>query len=386
MPCPHGKKFPCLCKECGSGPKKCEHGKRTGRCVECGGSQICQHKRIKYDCVDCKGSSLCSHSLVKSECRACGGSRFCEHGKRKASCAVCGGSALCIHGVSKRTCKPCGGSAYCDHGRIQTCCKECKGSSICEHNKLKYYCKICDGRKYCIHDKIKRMCRICDGRGFCEHDKIKDICKTCKGASICKHNKHKNYCKECGGSACCKSSWCSTIPSNPRYDGYCLVCYVHLFPDKPVLRNYKTKERSVATFIKETFPDLTWMLDKKVADGCSFKRPDLLCDLGEQVLIVEIDEDQHEKYDCSCENKRLMEISRDVGHRPLVFIRFNPDKYTSLNGEEHASCWSPNKYGTCSIVKRDEWAKRLTSLKDTIQYWLINRTDKTVEVVQLYYS
>ena len=35
---------------------------------------------------------------------------------------------------------------------------------------------------------------------------------------------------------------------------------------------------------------------------------------------VEIDENQHTNY--SCENKRTMEIFNDLGRRPLVMIRF----------------------------------------------------------------
>jgi len=54
-----------------------------------------------------------------------------------------------------------------------------------------------------------------------------------------------------------------------------------------------------------------------------------MCDLGTHILIVEIDENAHAVYDCSCENKRLMELSQDVGHRPIVFIRFN--RYIKLD-------------------------------------------------------
>ena len=50
-----------------------------------------------------------------------------------------------------------------------------------------------------------------------------------------------------------------------------------------------------------------------------------------QIIIVEIDEYQHENITYSCENKRIMEISQDLGHRPIIFIRFNPDEYL-LNG------------------------------------------------------
>ena len=35
-----------------------------------------------------------------------------------------------------------------------------------------------------------------------------------------------------------------------------------------------------------------------------------------------------------CENKRTMEIFQDIGCRLCVFIRFNPDSYTTSNGKK----------------------------------------------------
>ena len=90
-------------------------------------------------------------------------------------------------------------------------------------------------------------------------------------------------------------------------------------------------------YIKETYPDFDWVADKRVADGCSKRRPDLLLDLGSHIIIIEVDENKHIEYECSCENKRLMELSRDLNHRPIVFIIFNPDAYTAENGEEFRS-------------------------------------------------
>ena len=46
-----------------------------------------------------------------------------------------------------------------------------------------------------------------------------------------------------------------------------------------------------------------------------------------------------------------MEISQDLGHRPIVFIRFNPDKYEK-NGENITSCWGNNKKGICVVKKK----------------------------------
>jgi len=170
-----------------------------------------------------------------------------------------------------------------------------------------------------------------------------------------------------------------------------MLCYIHLFPDRPVARNYKTKERAVVEYVLQQFPPekYSWIADKRVYDGCSRKRPDLFLDLGYQVVIIEIDENQHEQYDCTCENKRLMQLSQDVNHRPLVFIRFNPDDY--MTAEKHnTSCWAYNKLGVCAIKKtrQKEWATRLEALSQQITYWLDenHKTDKTVEVIHLFYD
>jgi hypothetical protein len=105
------------------------------------------------------------------------------------------------------------------------------------------------------------------------------------------------------------------------------------------------------------------------------------------VIIIEVDENKHQEYDCSCENKRLMELSLDLGHRPIVFIRFNPDAYTNQNGEKIKSCWKLNKLGVMRIAprKEKEWEERISILKEQIQYWIDNSPAKTVEIVELFY-
>jgi len=185
----------------------------------------------------------------------------------------------------------------------------------------------------------------------------------------------------------CLTPLCFT---QPGHEGYCMRCFMYTFPDKPVARNYKTKEFSVVDYITKEIPEYVWITDKIIQDGCSKKRPDLLLDLGYQVIIVEIDENQHKTYDCSCDNKRVMELSQDVGHRPIVFIRFNPDDYMNKEGQKVKSCWSTNGYGI-NIVSpkcKNDWETRLENLKKQIEYWTTpeNKTDKTVEVVQLYYD
>jgi hypothetical protein len=384
--CPHGKRKS-RCIECG-GSSICVHKKEKSQCKDCLGSSFCEHKKLKQYCTDCGGASMCIHDKRRSRCITCGGSDFCEHGREKSTCKTCGGSSICIHNKRKQYCAECDGSSTCIHKKQKTNCVECNGSNICIHKKNKQYCVDCNGSQICVHKKEKRYCIECDGCGICIHNKTKRYCVDCNGSGICIHKKRKEYCKTCGGSALCKSSWCETSVTK-KYEGYCLFCYVNKFPDKPISRNYKTKELNVGDHVTDCYPDLTWICDKRIQDGCSKRKPDMLVDLGTHIIIVEVDENAHKYYDCSCENKRIMEISEDVGGRPIVFIRFNPDKYVDFTGKKIKSCWKINK--TSGILhidttKETEWKERIDVLNKQIQYWIDNPSDKTIEIVELFYG
>ena len=292
-------------------------------------------------------------------------------------------SGKCEHGKYK--CKPCG-IGYCEHGKNQYTCIDCGGEGICEHKKRKSICRQCCPDSFCSHGKDKYSCKECGGSQICKHDKFKRLCKECGGSAYCKHKKLNIHCRECGGSALCKSVWCEKYGVK-KYNGYCLICCINLFPEIEVSRNYKTKENNVVTHITSLFPNFTWVLDKKIQDGCSKRRPDLLLDLGTQLIIVEVDENKHSQYDCTCEHKRLMEISQDVGHRPIIFIRFNPDSYIDDNGNKISSCWKISSKGLMLISKNKqiEWDKRIELLKRQIQYWVDNKTEKTIEIIELFF-
>jgi hypothetical protein len=154
------------------------------------------------------------------------------------------------------------------------------------------------------------------------------------------------------------------------------------------MRNYKTKENDVIYRIKIAFPGFDWIADKRVQDGCSSRRPDLLLDMGSYIIIIEVDENKHTYYDCSCEHKRLMQLSQDLQHRPIIFIRFNPDAYTDQEGKLVSSCWKLNKLGVMTVnpKKQKEWKERIESLIQQIQYWIDHSTEKTIEIIELYYS
>ena len=100
--------------------------------------------------------------------------------------------------------------------------------------------------------------------------------------------------------------------------------------------------------------------------------------MGVHIIIIEIDE-----------NKRLMEISQNLGHLSIVFIIFNPYDYIDSNGKKIKSCWIPNNKTNILYIpktKQTEWNKRLDVLKNQIQYWIDNKTYKTIEIIQLFYD
>ena len=376
------------CKECNCS-LLCKHKKRRDRCKECGGSSICSHGRRRSTCKECGGSAICSHGRLYSTCKECGGSSICSHGRIRSQCKECGGGSICSHGRIRSKCKECGGSSICSHGRRRSTCKECGGSAICSHGRIRSTCNECVGYSICSHGRIRSQCKECRGGSICSHERVRSKCKECRGGSICSHGHLRSRCKECGGSALCKSEWCFTR-KNPKniYKGYCVRCCIYLFPDMSLPRNYKTKENTVTDEIISRFPDKSWIRDKKIEYGCSLRRPDVFLDLGSHILIVEVDEHQHHEVSLICENKRIMELSKDVNHRPIVFLRFNPDGYIRSDGYQVKSCWTYDKNGIIRVKQSsmDEWKARLETLIERIDYWLHHETKKTVEKEELFYS
>ncbi len=274
-----------------------------------------------------------------------------------------------------------------------TCCKECKTSEMINIKDNK--CIKCNIKRPNFGLKGDRAthCKNCKTSEMIDVKNKKCVCGSAQPNFGLEGGK-ATHCKDCKdndminlNSKKCLTELCNTQINNPSYDGYCAYCYGNLFPDSPIVRNFKTKERLVVDYIRFQYPDLSWKFDKIIENGCSKRRPDIYLDLGYQVVIVEVDENQHQSYDCSCENKRLMELSQDINHRPLVFIRFNPDKYFDQDNKNIPSCFSiTKKTGALKVNNKKKWNERLSNLKTQIDYWMNNNTDKTIEIIQLYYD
>jgi len=318
----------------------------------------------------------------------------CIHNKRKSNCKECGGSNICIHNRQKSKCKDCGGSYICQHGRRKNECKDCKGASICEHNKQKYICKECGGKRICEHGKRKNICKECKGSSICLHNNIKSYCKECKGGSICEHNNVRSKCKECGGISICEHKKekkgciicnpscacenCKSVFVDKRTKCYplCKACFCNKYPDHKNSTLYKIKERYLRDELRVKFPNnnINMIFDKKVKDGCSSRKPDVLIDCLTHSIIIECDEEQHKNY--KCEERRIHELYLDLGDIPLILIRFNPDGYINENNEKIEGCFKPlikiediHKRKFYNINKK-EWNKRIDILVNEIKKYL----------------
>ena len=291
----------------------------------------------------------------------------------------------CEHNIQITRCVNCGGAGVCKHKKQRTICKECRGNSICEHNRIKSQCKQCGGSRICEHNRYRTICKECGGSAICEHNTRRSQCKACGGSAICEHNIRRSYCIRCEGNETCRI--CKSKTGITKYNKLCLTCAIQA--GYAVKRNYKTKELSMVEFITE-HTNVDWVNDKAYDLGCSKKRPDMVCDLGSHILIIECDENKHKHGDYSCENKRIMELSQDFSenniHRPIVVIRFNPDTYIDSNNQKIESCWKAGKDGILRINNKENWNLRLNKLLETTHHYISNQPIKDVTFEYLFYD
>lgn len=281
-----------------------------------------------------------------------------------------------------------------------------------------------EGMKYCLTCAAKLGFKYKNGRV--------PYCVTCKTAvarfgTVGGRPRDAKYCGQCRDSNIhfdLVHDMCEvcevTRPQLRNGRWLCLRCCINVFPDMKVARNYKLKQNAVDDFLKERFADkITLVSDRPVqrivpeaADSAgaggfvpqefederpcvsSGRKPDVLIDMGEWTIVVEVDEGQHKQdtYKSSCENKRIMQIFDDLGRRPTVFIRFNPDKYEDAAGNKVLSPWKDDRRIKSGGVQHvpvgntELWQARLNTLASAVEHAMSNRPVKDVSTVYLYFD
>ncbi len=219
-------------------------------------------------------------------------------------------------------------------------------------------------------DVINRKCVECNikiGVFALEGDKA-SYCYNCKSPEMvdvindrCKANEHGIMC---------------LTTANPKYRGYCTHCFANLFPNDPLTKDIqkKSKENLVRDYINSNFSGFQHDVPLWIGDcDCTHRRRiDHRKLIGNTLLCIETDEEQHKYYNRMDEESRYDDLMMLHGGK-MIFIRFNPDKYRENN-----------------IVKNPYMKTRLKELSNEINKQ-INRIEKEenedlIEIIYMYYD
>ena len=268
---------------------------------------------------------------------------------------------------------------------------------FCSSHKLKDMINVID--KTCEHEGCKiqptynyegeTKARFCSSHKLA--DMINVIDKTCEHEG-CKIIPVYNYEGEAKRRFCsshklenmvdiknkkCKANYCLGTRANDKYKGYCSSCYQNLFPNDPLsfqIRS-KTKEIAVRDFINANFAG--FQHDKPLWTGncdCTHRRRiDHRKLIGNTLLCIETDENQHKSYDSNDEEVRYDDLFMLHGGK-FVYIRFNPDKFKDKNGKSV----NPMLYTRLPVLK-EEIEKQMKRIEKEENIELL-------EIIKLYYN
>jgi hypothetical protein len=282
--------------------------RKTALCQGCNKKQpsfgVDKTKRATH-CVDCKSSEMTDVRTKK-----CEGCNLVE-----PSYGLPGGK--CVRCVKCKT-----EDMIC----LNKKCEGCNTKQPCYgfEGKQPVYCASCklDGMidlrtKKCIQCNLTAACFGYEGEKY-EH------CGNCKKDGMINL---KDINKKCKQEKC-------LLRGNIKYRGYCTFCFQHLFPNDPLCleMNCKVYETKVRTMLTEHKLDFTY--DKPIYhSGCdcsSRRRVDFWKLVGNTMLAIEVDENQHSWYDKKDEEIRYDDLFMHFSGK-WIFIRFNPNKYKKGN-------------------------------------------------------
>jgi hypothetical protein len=123
-----------------------------------------------------------------------------------------------------------------------------------------------------------------------EYNLVERICENCKFLDILDR---ENHCSSCG--------------------------------DFKFRRVHLEKQKEVKSFL-DTEKIKYESYDRVIDTSCGLERPDFLIDCDTHKVVLEVDENQHNSYNPECEKARMINISQTIG-MPVIFIRYNPDKF-----------------------------------------------------------
>lgn len=267
-------------------------------------------------CISCKTEAMVNIIAKKCKCGKAQPSFGLKHEAKPSCCASCKSEKM-INILDKK----CGcGKAQPNFGNkgdiIATCCASCKKEGMI--NIKAKMCK-CGKSQPVFGLKTDSKATCC---ATCKDEQMIDIVsKKCMGLI---NYEGKGYI-ECPYESRAKE----------KYSYYCTKCFEHNFPDDPrtLLIRRKTEETHVKEYLAQNYKDfihdtVIWT-DQK--DCTCRRRIDFRCLIGNTLLCVEVDENQHKYYNDIDTIERYDELMLTQGAK-MIFIRFNPHIYIDSDG------------------------------------------------------
>jgi hypothetical protein len=298
---------------------------------------------------------------VKSKKCQCGKviPSYNEPGETTALCCASCKTDTMINVKNKRC--QCGKAqpSYNEPGETNAiCCSSCKTTTMVDVISKKCQC----GKARPNYNEPRETTAVC--------------CASCKTATML-----NVVTKRCNGFMNVDSNILEPCPNdtfaNVKYKNYCTECFRRNFPLDPLtfqIRS-KTKEIAVRDFINANFEG--FQHNKRLKTGhcdCTIRRSiDHRLLIGNTLIAIETDENQHKSYDKMDEETRYDDLFMAHSGK-WIYIRFNPDKYVNAQG----------------ISKNPMIATRLEALKKEIEKQIkrVQREENNelVERVYMYYD
>jgi len=277
-------------------------------------------------------------------------SKFCKCGKKQAHynkkglfaeyCSSCKTDDMI--NVSYKKCS-CGKNQpkFNINGQIAKYCSLCKTNEMIDVKTKRCFCGKGEPN-YNLEGGKPTHCSLCKTKDMINLTSKKCFCgKALPSFNL--PNLSPKYCSLCKTPSMidlknkrCKANLCLGTKANTKYKGYCANCYQNLFPNDSltIQMKCKTKELAVRDYINLNFSEFKHdtVLWTGNCDCTHRRRIDHRQLIGNTLLCIETDENQHKGYNKKDEEMRYDDLYM-IHSGKFIFIRFNPDKYVNENGK-----------------------------------------------------
>lgn len=284
-------------------------------------------------CISCKSPDMVNVAHKLCKCGKAQPTLGFKNDKSPTCCAACKEEGMT--NILDKKC-PCGRQPVfgLKDDKKPSCCAKCKSPSM-----VNIKAKMCKcGRAQPVFglrtDKKATCCVACKTQ-----EMLDIVSEKCRGLI--------NY-QGRGDLPCPYESRCKK-----KYDNYCTKCFEQNFPNDPrtpmIYKN--SKENVVKDFLIKEFAEFihNTTLWTGQEDCTCRRRIDFRWLIGNTLLCIEVDENQHKYRDQNDEELRYNDLMMLHGGK-FIFIRFNPDVYIDSDG----------------VIQDPKMSERLKELKECI--------------------